>query len=87
MVSMSHLAGSKGLEMAKVMQQQNAFLLCEHGAIIAYGSMDGCPDRAEQIIDARGGSVLPGWCDSHTHLVLLPAVRKIRVPSEGHELC
>ena len=59
----------KGLEMAKVMQQQNAFLLCEHGAIIAYGSMDGCPDRAEQIIDARGGSVLPGWCDSHTHLV------------------
>lgn len=59
----------KGGEMAKVMQQDNAFLLCEHGSIIAYGSMEGCPDRAEQIIDAKGGCVIPGWCDSHTHLV------------------
>lgn len=59
----------KGVEMAKVMHQDDAFLLCEHGVVIAYGSMESCPDRADHIIDARGGCVLPGWCDSHTHLV------------------
>ncbi|MBP6397392.1 MAG: imidazolonepropionase, partial [Saprospiraceae bacterium] len=59
----------KGEEMARVDQLNQAFLLCEHGQIIAYGGMDGCPDRADTVVDAANGHVLPGWCDSHTHLV------------------
>jgi imidazolonepropionase len=32
--------------------------------------MDNCPDVAgTEIIDATGKTVLPTWCDSHTHLV------------------
>lgn len=59
----------KGKEMAQVDRLDQAFLLCENGQIIAYGGMDGCPDRADMILDAGQGHVLPGWCDSHTHLV------------------
>ncbi|MBK7009661.1 MAG: imidazolonepropionase [Saprospiraceae bacterium] len=59
----------KGGEMARVDQLNQAFLLCENGQIIAYGGMDGCPDRADNVVDAANGHVLPGWCDSHTHLV------------------
>lgn len=55
--------------MSGIGQLNQAFLLCENGQIIAYGGMDGCPDRADVIIDAGWGHVLPGWCDSHTHLV------------------
>jgi imidazolonepropionase len=31
--------------------------------------MENCPDRADEIIDAAGGFVLPAFVDSHTHLV------------------
>lgn len=59
----------KGKEMAQVDHLEQAFLLCDNGQIIAYGGMDGCPDRADTVVDAANGHVLPGWCDSHTHLV------------------
>lgn len=65
-----HFGGlKKGSAMAHVAYREDAFLLCENGRIVAYGSMVDCPDRADVIIDAAGGHVLPGWCDSHTHLV------------------
>ena len=49
---------------------QNAFLLVEDGMIADYGEMRECADlNVAESIDARGGSVLPAWCDSHSHLV------------------
>jgi len=48
----------------------NAYLLIEDNLIIAYGSMDTLPETIVDItIDATGKTILPTWCDSHTHLV------------------
>ncbi len=47
----------------------HAWLLIEAGKIKDFGPMENCPDRADQIIDASDRTVLPSWCDSHTHLV------------------
>lgn len=34
------------------------------------GTLDGCPkDKADEVIDAERGMVLPTFCDSHTHIV------------------
>lgn len=59
----------KGRDMATLECLENAWLLAENGVIAAYGTMDQCPERADQIIDATGKMVFPSWCDSHTHLV------------------
>lgn len=49
---------------------QNAFLLVEDGFIVDYGEMRDCPALNDaEFVDAGGGSVLPAWCDSHSHLV------------------
>ncbi|MDV7394816.1 imidazolonepropionase, partial [Arthrospira platensis SPKY1] len=45
------------------------FVLVENGRIAGFGPMDEAPERAGEVIDARGGLVLPCWVDSHTHLV------------------
>jgi len=50
----------------------NAFLVIENGIIQAYGSMHELTTEhtsGAEWIDAAGASVLPCWCDSHTHLV------------------
>ena len=33
--------------------------------------MNDCPQTSDnkEVVDANGGSVLPSWCDSHTHIV------------------
>ena len=59
----------KGKDMQELPSLSNAWLLTEGEKIVAFGTMDNCPDRADQVIDANGGTVLPSWCDSHTHLV------------------
>ncbi len=59
----------RGRDMAHLPLLENAWLLAENGRIAAFGSMETCPERADTVLDARGGYVLPGWCDSHTHLV------------------
>lgn len=59
----------KGADMAIVPQLQDAYLLMDQGRIAAFGSMQECPERADEIIDATGRLVLPSWCDSHTHIV------------------
>jgi imidazolonepropionase len=52
---------------------QDAFVALEDGVIIAYGKMEdweGITDwRGVEVIDAEGGSVLPAFCDPHTHTV------------------
>lgn len=62
-----------GAEMKAVPSISNAYLLVEDGKIKAWGPMSECPERADRIIDAEGGYVLPCWCDSHTHLVFAAA--------------
>jgi imidazolonepropionase len=51
----------------------DAFLLVEDGTIAAYGAMfeleEQVPKLPPVVIDLHGQSVLPAWCDSHTHIV------------------
>ncbi len=46
----------------------NAWVQIINGRIADYGTMDICPDAVE-VWDLKGASVLPCWCDSHTHVV------------------
>ncbi len=62
-------AEARGAEMADLPVLENAFLLAENGLIQDFGPMSICPERADKILDATGRYVLPGWCDSHTHLI------------------
>lgn len=52
---------------------RNAFLALEDGIIMAYGAMEdweGITDwRGVEVIDAEGQSVMPAFCDPHTHTV------------------
>ena len=58
---------------------ENAWLRIKDGRIADYGKMADLvghdetdavmPDSDRASIDARGGMVLPGFCDSHTHVV------------------
>lgn len=63
----------EGKEMARLETIANAFLYVEDGRIHSYGAMNDLPKcnlpSDVQQIDAKGGSVLPSWCDSHTHIV------------------
>lgn len=64
----------KGADMAAWPVIYNAFLLVENGKVSAYGRMDdlasaNIPTDNVEVIDATGRLVLPGFCDSHTHIV------------------
>lgn len=60
----------KGSDMKKLPVLKNAYLLVENDTIVEFGPMEACDGlEAEKVIDAEGKLVLPGWCDSHTHLV------------------
>lgn len=66
----SHLL--RGNELAELPIVQNAFLLINDDKIAGYGSMNDAAQFTNaniEIIDAAGATVLPCWCDSHTHLV------------------
>ena len=47
----------------------DAFLTIEDGIITGFGPMDSSPALDGQGIDAKGGFVMPCFCDSHTHIV------------------
>ena len=47
---------------------ENAGLLIEHGNVKWIGASEGAPS-AEKIIDASGKCVIPGFVDSHNHLI------------------
>lgn len=60
----------RGKEMASLTTIEDAWLLMEDGIIKDYGQGSGMPtDDGAVILDAEGGTVLPTFCDSHTHLV------------------
>jgi len=62
---------ARGQDMKMLPSIDNAWLLIEDGLIKEYGDMSSLDTslNVDQTIDAKGGLVLPAWCDSHTHLV------------------
>ena len=62
----------RGKALSAIPLIENAYLVIEDGVISEYGSMADLPSRyllKHNILDIQGGSVLPAWCDSHTHIV------------------
>lgn len=63
----------KGHEMQNFPQIKNAWLKIKNDRILDFGSMEnweGIDNWNEfDIIDAENGTVLPSWCDSHSHIV------------------
>lgn len=62
----------RGSQLAGLPCIDNAYLIIEGDTIAAYGRMEDAPKgrySATHTFDAAGGSVLPAWCDSHTHTV------------------
>lgn len=61
----------QGSEMAHFETLNNAYLLIKDGRIADFGSMESLPQLAADVkrVDAEGGTVMPSYCDSHTHIV------------------
>lgn len=63
----------RGKEMAELPVIEHAWLCIREGKISEYGAMTELTDTnvlaSEELYDAKGATVLPTWCDSHTHLV------------------
>lgn len=59
-----------GKEMSTLPIIEQAYISCADGHITSFGRMETMPDiQATEVIDAAGRFVLPGFIDSHTHLV------------------
>lgn len=59
-----------GSEMAILPSIKNAFLIIENNLIANFGAMKFFDEsKFNEVINAEGKTVLPAWCDSHTHLV------------------
>jgi len=62
----------KGKDLASIQSIENAWISIKNGMIEDFGSMETISistSTYDEHIDANGRFVLPGWCDSHTHLV------------------
>ena len=63
----------QGPEMNETGILNDAWLrIAPDGTIAGFGSTGAlCPgdDKDEEVIDAEGGMVMPGFCDSHTHII------------------
>jgi imidazolonepropionase len=59
-------------KLAELASLKNAFVVIEGDRIGEYGTMDkltAAQQAIRHVYDAAGQTVLPCWCDSHTHLV------------------
>lgn len=61
----------RGKEMNRLAVHENAWLRVIDGKFAGYGKMDELPATlaGEEVVDAKGGALLPSFCDSHTHIV------------------
>ena len=61
----------RGHDMDNINVIEDAWIRIRDGIIMDFGGMDSLPaiEGDEEVIDARGGLLLPAFCDSHTHLV------------------
>ena len=57
----------QGAEMNRADSLPDAWLLIEEGCIADFGT--GPAPAADEVMDCKGGMVLPAFCDSHTHVV------------------
>ncbi len=59
-----------GAAMKELPTLKNAYLLINDDRIADFGEMSSLPEQnADTVIDCTGKTVLPAWCDSHTHIV------------------
>ncbi len=74
-ISIQYSAGSDMKDLAAI---SDAFLIIQDGLIQDFGSMRDIPrsENYDKIINASGKTIMPAFCDSHTHLVY-PASREI----------
>ncbi|MEJ7610603.1 MAG: imidazolonepropionase [Ferruginibacter sp.] len=67
----NELLRGKALTVLPVLE--DAYLLVEHGLIAGFGKMYelelNIPELPVNTMDVSGQTILPCWCDSHTHLV------------------
>ncbi|HYG49677.1 MAG TPA: imidazolonepropionase [Flavobacteriales bacterium] len=60
----------RGKELKILEQISDAWLLIKDGLIADYGKMESLPSvTVDEIIKCENQTILPAWCDSHTHLV------------------
>ena len=61
----------QGRQMSELNVINDAYLLVEDGVIADFGREADLvmPEGEVTVIDAERGTVLPSWCDSHTHIV------------------
>jgi imidazolonepropionase len=64
----------KGAELGNTEQLNNAWLSIHDGLISGFGKMDTITADVEitsfkEVMSVKGKSILPTWCDSHTHIV------------------
>lgn len=59
----------EGAAQGKTGLLENAWLRMEDGRIDSFGPMASLPDGDDEVLDAEGGLLMPGFCDSHTHIV------------------
>ncbi len=48
---------------------EDAWLLVENGLVKAFGPMANPPEGSYKKVELNGATVMPSWCDSHTHIV------------------
>lgn len=62
-----------GKDMGQLPYIDNAWLACDNGVIADYGTMDDFPGITDwkglEVVDCTGKIVMPGFVDSHTHIV------------------
>ncbi|MDX1906143.1 MAG: imidazolonepropionase [Bacteroidia bacterium] len=70
-VATAHERLKRGADMAHAGCLENAWVQTAGAVITGFGSMASCPvpDADTQVMDCTGRLVLPGFVDSHTHLV------------------
>lgn len=60
----------RGNNLGKFPAIENAFLEIQDGKILKYGKMEELnTNQHQEVFDAKGKSILPAFCDSHTHIV------------------
>jgi imidazolonepropionase len=60
----------RGAALAHLPVIEDAYVRIQNERISDFGTMSSLQlQEQEEVFDAAGRSILPGWCDSHTHLV------------------
>ncbi|HLP11481.1 MAG TPA: imidazolonepropionase [Flavobacteriales bacterium] len=64
------LSPLRGNELKQLQQISNAWLFVKDGIIADFGEMKNLPSyRVDETVNCEHQTILPTWCDSHTHLV------------------